>query len=188
MKDTLGYEDFIEVWAKIEPDIQKFLLSLLTHDSFSTTVLDKIDDWLSCYSHLFPDSNSIEGFAKALSIKMILSLDFPDADSSLWQTTLLTLNTQNQMMLRLIPDDTLLEELDQEESSEASEEPDDDLRKKSLIKIVQAAKDEIDDEIYDNLFAAIEKRIEKDYGATVSELRTALCTTLITDEILKEDI
>ena len=183
MNDTLSYEDFIEVWAKIEPDIEEFLLSMLTHDSFLTTVLDKIDDWLSCYGHLFHDSNSIEGFAKALGILMILSPDFPDADSSLWQTALLTLNTQHQMMLRLIPDDTLLEEPDQEESSE---EPDD--LSKYLIKTVQAAKDEIGNEIYDNLFTAIEKSIEKNYGAAVSELRTALCTTLITDEILKEDI
>ena len=196
MNDTLSYEDFLELWAlKIEPDIQKFLLSMLTDDKFAIAVLDEIFEWVLCHCHLFPDNDSISPdndsispvarFAQALGIKMIIELEnFPDTEaSSLWQAALL--NTLDQMMLPL--DQTMLRLMpDQEKLPLEPDQSDDDL-KKYLLKTVQDAKNEIDDEIYDDLFAAIEKRIDDNYVMAASLLRDVLSKALRIG-ILEEDI
>ena len=184
---SIDYQGLIELWdANLESAVGTYLNDLL-NGSFATTIdrlIGEIWDYLISYSCLFnPDGIEIEKFTKALCVKMILELDFPDVDaSSLWHRALEKLNPENQKMLRLIPDDTLLKAPDEEKSPKA---PDDYL--KQTVKSA-AAKDHSLPEIYEDLFASVAAMLNS-YTGAISELRNGLISEIIIDdEILKEEI
>lgn len=226
MNDTLSYqyqtqfsyEEFLEYWdSTLEKNAVDFLAKLLTDDKFATIVLDEVFQWLICYCHLF-NASTIENFSKALCVKMSLDLDFADADADagkIWHRVILTLDTEHQKLLRLVPDDAQTPDDTQKEGKKQKEKssqqqdddtqtpddtqmPDDAQKEKSpqqyLKDIIEGAKDAAKDEdaakdreIYDALFNALFSDTEK----SISNYQTAaseLRYALIIDTLIVDDI